>query len=113
MKALVCGSGDLTDGDFVFRELDRIDAERRITLVVEGGQRTYDVGRRTVGGADFHAHRWAVERARMTERSTVGWTAADGAARPDVVIAFPGGEGTRDCVRQAMASGVPVVLIRS
>ena len=29
--------------------------------------------------------------------------------KPDLVLAFPGGRGTADCVRQARAAGIPVI----
>jgi hypothetical protein len=31
--------------------------------------------------------------------------------KPDIVLAFPGGNGTADCVRRAKASGVKVIEI--
>jgi len=30
---------------------------------------------------------------------------------PDMVVAFPGGAGTADCVRQAREAGIPVVVV--
>lgn len=30
---------------------------------------------------------------------------------PDLVVAFPGGAGTADCVRQARDTGIPVVVV--
>ena len=50
--------------------------------------------------ADFQSHGAAAERlrnARMLVES-----------KPDLVIAFPGGEGTADLVSRAKAAGVPV-----
>lgn len=33
------------------------------------------------------------------------------AERPDLVVAFPGGTGTADCVAQARGAGVPVMVV--
>lgn len=36
----------------------------------------------------------------------------DDEGKPDLVVAFPGGSGTADCVRRAKAAGVEVLVIR-
>ena len=33
------------------------------------------------------------------------------AQRPDLVVAFPGNDGTADCVAQARAAGIPVLVV--
>lgn len=35
------------------------------------------------------------------------------AQRPDLVVAFPGGAGTADCVRQAREAGIPVLTVQT
>jgi len=55
---VVCGSRATTDRKWVFAELDRIDAQRRIGAVIEGGQRKYERGK-PVGGVDFLSREWA------------------------------------------------------
>lgn len=70
MKVVICGSRDFTDGEAMFRWLDRFHTTRPITLVIEGGQRKWDkVDRKYIGGADFWAHQWA--KARGIEVITV------------------------------------------
>lgn len=33
--------------------------------------------------------------------------------KPDLVVAFPGGAGTADCVRQAREAGIPVLTVQT
>jgi hypothetical protein len=58
----------------------------------------------TVHRADWIAHGKAAGPIR--NRAMLTAAAADGAT----LVAFPGGRGTADCVRQARAMGVPVVV---
>jgi YspA, cpYpsA-related SLOG family len=70
MKVVICGSRDFTDGEAMFRWLDKFHAQRPITLVIEGGQRKWDTAaRKHIGGADFWANQWA--KARGIECQTV------------------------------------------
>lgn len=120
MRVLVCGGRDFEDERIVFDALDRIDAETRIEIVIEGGQRTRDRERGLIGGADLWACRWTYARRRAGMRFDADWSTHGRAAgpirnqrmldegRPDMVIAFPGGRGTADMVRRARKAGVPV-----
>ncbi len=114
MKALVCGGRDYTNKAVIFRELDTFHASRPITLIIEGDCR----------GADRLAGQWAVDKGIMTRAFPVlpeEWTKhgkAAGAMRnqrmldrgcPEIVIAFPGGPGTRDMKRRALRRGLEVV----
>lgn len=140
MKAIVAGSRFWTDGEFVFRELDRIHAERDITLVIEGGQRMRKPGEGTVGGVDYWASMWAASRKVATVREDAQWhdlthAGADicvnsrgnkydknaGPRRnelmitkyhPHALIAFPGGAGTRSMVALALAYGVQLIGVK-
>lgn len=109
---LVCGGRDFIDRELAFRTLDRVNAKRPITKIVQGLAR----------GADSLAAEWA----RVRKVPCVGFAAnwneygkAAGAIRNqqmldygvDGVLAFPGGRGTADMVRRAKAAGVVVMEI--
>lgn len=108
MRLLVCGGRDYADGDAVFRALDMARAERGVALVIHGAAR----------GADTLAARWAAARGVPAQAFPADWETHGRAAghirnarmlregRPDGVIAFPGGRGTADMIRQAEAAGV-------
>lgn len=110
MILLVCGGRDFEDEAFAFMVLDRVHAKRRITLVIEGGQR----------GGDRLARRWAISRKVPFQTEEAEWTRYGGAAgpirngvmlrkwQPDGVLALPGNRGTADMIAQAKAAGVQV-----
>jgi hypothetical protein len=112
-RALVCGGRDYTDRAALFRSLDELHAQRHFTLIIHGD----------ATGADRLAGQWArltgvPEDANPPKGVRFG-TAAVFSARntrmllknPDVVIAFPGGPGTRNMIVQAELSGIEVVRI--
>ena len=106
MIALVCGGRDFTDYDRVCRVLDGL----AITRIIHGDCR----------GADRLAQRWALERVIAETAVPAQWARYGNAAgfmrnaqmlglKPDVVVAFPGGPGTRDMVNRARYAGVTVI----
>lgn len=112
MKVLVCGGRDFSDVESVYRELDRIHAMTPITCIIEGG----------ASGADYLASRWSAKNSLPEhKRFNADWALYGkkaGAIRnqkmldegkPDAVVAFPGGRGTEDMVRRAMAAGITVI----
>jgi len=111
MKVVVCGGRDFRGPGQVWRALDRLHAEHRFTDLMQGGCPT---------GVDRFAKEW-----RATKPEIRGWQCDadwvnDGPSagprrnarmiewKPDLVIAFPGGRGTADMVRQAWAAGIVV-----
>lgn len=109
-RVLVCGGRDYSDAAFVKAILDEV----RPATVIDGGAR----------GADTLAFKWAFQNSVSSVRFHADWERhgkAAGAIRnrqmldhgkPDLVIAFPGGRGTDDMVRQANKAGVPVRDLR-
>jgi hypothetical protein len=111
MRVLVCGGRDYQDMRELFGVLDGIHAKTPIGLVIHGAYR----------GADTLAAEWAKSRGVRELPFPADWNAHPGGAAgpirnsrmlaeggPDLVVAFPGGSGTADCVRKAERAGVPV-----
>lgn len=110
MRVLVCGGRDFRDREAVFHELHELAFKHGWLTIIEGGAR----------GADALARQWAQGCYHGLITFHAEWQrlgAAAGPARntrmlvsgkPDLVLAFPGGRGTADMVRQAREVGVPV-----
>ena len=109
MLALVCGGCAVTDRAYVFARLDAFRAALGIDAIIHGAAR----------GADRIAGEWAVARGIPVRAFPADWDRHRKSAwpirnrrmldeRPDCVIAFMGGKGTADCIRQATARLVRV-----
>lgn len=108
MKILVCGGRDYDD----FASICHVLRALRPSTVIEGGAR----------GADAPAGRWARDNEVNLIVVHADWTKHGRAAghirngwmldeRPEIVVAFPGGRGTDNCVKQARARGIPVLRV--
>jgi hypothetical protein len=113
MRALICGGRDFKNVAFIWTRLDKIHAERPISAIIQGG----------ASGVDEIAAEWAKTK-RGLERYVcrADWEKHGRAAgplrnarmlewKPNVVIAFPGGRGTANMVKQARDAGVEVIEI--
>lgn len=113
MRVLVCGGRDVTDTHGVYKALDRLYREFGFDVVIEGDAR----------GVDRIAGYWAVKKRLTVLRFAADWEQHGSAAgpirnkrmldegRPDLVIAFPGGRGTANMVKQARDAGVEVLEV--
>jgi hypothetical protein len=111
MRVLVCGGRDFDDYALVANTLSGLPM--RPIAIIHGGAR----------GADALADRWAKARHVAIEEFRADWKMYGRAAgpmrnarmidegRPDLLVAFAGGAGTRDMVRQARAAGVQVIEV--
>jgi hypothetical protein len=93
--ALVCGGRDFKDRNLVWRVLDMM----LIDLLVHGGCKS---------GADFFADLWARNRRQRVKEYPAEWEKFGNRAgplrnafmfedaKPNVVVAFPGGVGTKN-----------------
>lgn len=112
-RLVVCGGRDYQDSVKVERVLEMAhqSAQRHgfELVLIEGG----------ASGVDAFAHRWAHRKGVRQETFAADWKAFGKAAGPlrnrrmleagaDLVLAFPGGKGTADMVRQARRAGVQV-----
>jgi YspA, cpYpsA-related SLOG family len=114
VRVIVCGGrnyGNDAAWNHVLSVLEAMHAEHQITAVIQGG----------APGADLQGALWAEMRGIKCVTVPADWNAHGKAAgpirnkrmltdfSPDVVVAFPGGRGTADMVRQAKAAGVDVL----
>lgn len=115
MRVLACGGRDYSDKAEVCRVLKQLQGNRASSemVLIHGCAR----------GADSLAERYAVDHGWTNLRFPADWRAHGKAAgpvrnrqmlsegKPDVVVAFPGGRGTRDMVAQANAAGVHLFVV--
>lgn len=105
----VTGGRDFNDSREVYSVLDRIRSTRAIRLMVVGD----------ATGADELARNWAEQDGIPFKVFRADWETHGRRAGPmrnaamvahglDGCVAFPGGRGTADMVRQCRAAGVPV-----
>ena len=115
MKILVCGGRDYKDKKKVFKILDYIVNGSQSNILINGG----------AFGADSFAWEWAMDNQAKTCVVTVkaNWDKYGKMAgpirnqqmidnhHPDLVLAFPGGAGTRDCIDKALKCGIVVLQV--
>jgi hypothetical protein len=110
VRLLVCGGRDYHDRDRLFGILSALNP----ALIIHGAAR----------GADALADEWARSHAVGIKSFPADWTLHGKSAgprrnvlmlhegHPTLVVAFPGGRGTEDMVRRALAAGVTVLRIK-
>jgi hypothetical protein len=109
MRVLVCGGRDFADGELLSETLNRIG----VTVLIHGAAR----------GADSMAASWAAARQISAESYPADWHRHGKAAgpirnkqmldegKPDLVVAFAGGRGTANMIRQARAARIRVIEV--
>jgi YspA, cpYpsA-related SLOG family len=114
MRILVCGGRGFKDCDLLNRTLDDAHTAGPISVLIHGLAR----------GADSLAAEWAERNHVDVEGYRADWKKYGPGAgpirnaemlkkgHPKLVIAFKGGDGTRNMVKQARAAGVPVLEIK-
>lgn len=114
---IVTGGRDYEDRTRVFAALDLAHAHKPITLLVHGACLDRKTGE--LQGADRWADEWAKERGVPLDRHPADWATWGNAAGPmrnkqmaemgaHGCIAFPGGRGTANMVRNAELRGIKV-----
>lgn len=109
-RVCVTGGRGHQDRALVFATLDRVRAKHPGLEIAQGACQT---------GADLYAREWARERGVDCHDYPADWALGRKAGPlrnshmlvhfgPDAVVAFFGGDGTRDCVAQAEMLGVSV-----
>lgn len=114
IHVLVTGGRDYENAERVYAALDYLHRYRGIACIIQGNST----------GADCFARRWANRRGVQLKTFPAEWRALGRAAgpirnslmldesKPDLVLAFPGNEGTADMVRKALFAGVPVTHVK-
>lgn len=112
-RILVCGGRDFDNYTLVKKYMDQLTPENGVAadlIIMEGG----------AAGVDSNARRWCRENGRPCMTFQACWDYYNKAAggirnawmlkfgEPDLVIAFPGGTGTRNMKSQAESAGVIV-----
>lgn len=112
MKVIVCGGRLFADRAGLFNYLDHLHRLRRIGELAEG----------CASGADRFAGEWARFRGVRLCLYPANWREYGKAAgvlrnermlnqfKPQLVVAFPGGNGTADMVWRAERAGIPTLL---
>lgn len=113
LYVIVCGGRDYSDQDAVNRALNGLHLTYGISMVITGGAR----------GADKIAKKWAEAYNVLNKEVRAEWDKYRDAAgpirnrrmleenSPDLVVAFPGGPGTANMVKQARQRGVRVMEV--
>jgi len=109
-RVLVCGGRDYQNAREMYRILDGYHTKYPVSCLIQGGAR----------GADAIARTWAKLRGINCREFPADWDTHGKAAgpirnqqmldegKPDVVIPFPGGPGTKKMIELAIANGVPI-----
>lgn len=113
MRVIVCGGRDYQDQDHVYQMLNELNAGSPITFLFHGNAK----------GADHLADLWG-HRAKLRQDIKIvpvpaKWKKYGSAAGPirnkamlghgiNLVVAFPGGRGTKNMIKQAKAANVDV-----
>jgi len=113
VRVLVYGGRDFTNKRLAFNALDLLHKEYGFTLVIDGKAR----------GADTLGFKWAEDQGLPTERYAADWNKYQNAAgpirnqqmidegKPDIAVAFPGGNGTSDMTKRLLNAGILVKTI--
>jgi hypothetical protein len=114
MRVIVCGGRDYKDRTRLFETLDRIVTNRgHIDALIHGNAK----------GADTLAHVWALSRDITTIPVPPDWQRYGPSAgpirnrkmitehNPDLVIAFPGGKGTKNMIELAHGASIEVIEV--
>lgn len=110
-RVLVCGGRLFDDYGYVFASLTRAHKQFGFSVLIQGGAR----------GADTFARNWAYTSKVPQLEFPADWDTHGKSAgpirnqqmiregKPDLVIAFPGGNGTANMIQQARAAGIRVI----
>lgn len=113
MRVIVCGGRDFTNHILMNSTMKELHERFKFTCVIHGDAR----------GADRMAAFWANKHGIATIPYPADWNTYGNSAgpirntemlreeKPDMVIAFPGGSGTRHMVKISNEAGVPVMEI--
>ena len=106
---LVCGGRDYGDYATVCKALERLD----VGTILQGGATGADrLARRYAGTHNIPYHTESPDWNEHGEKAGPIRNARMVAMAPDIVLAFPGGSGTADLVRRAIAARLTTWILR-
>lgn len=115
MRVLVCGGRNFEDRALMFRVLDSLHDRTPFSCVIHGMAR----------GADRLADHWAMFNHIPAYRFHAVWSQHGRSAgpirnqrmldkgKPDLAVGFPGGAGTKDMLRRALAADVRILRVKA
>lgn len=113
MRVLVCGGRDYSDQTRVFKELIFLRTSPGKLIIIEGGASGADAL-----AADFAKRYWVEHIQFKADWGKHGKAAGPirnqqmiEEGKPDLVLAFPGGIGTANMIKQSKAAGIKVIVI--
>jgi hypothetical protein len=114
MKAVVAGGRFFDDEEMLFDVMDSLKKRFDIKSICHGA----------ASGADTLAGKWAKLRGVPVKEFPAQWAKFGRSAgprrnlqmlkefNPDILVAFPGGTGTKDMIEKARAAKIQIVLIQ-
>jgi hypothetical protein len=123
MRVLVTGGRGYSDWKLAKVTLDDLHEKAPITKIIHGGCRYKNDPPGKYRGADGMADRWAGIHHMKPEIYEADWSQGRSGgprrnaimlkeSKPDICLAFPGGDGTADMVRKARAANVTVIEVK-
>lgn len=118
MKVLVCGGRHYADALTLGSWLGGIHKDTPITEIIEGGATGADFLARRFGDfANIPVLTFKVDKADWKSKSKAAGPIRNkkmlDEGKPDLVVAFPGGNGTANMVEQARAAGVKILEVKT
>lgn len=128
ITVLVCGGRNFSDETLVREALDKVQRDNANLRIIHGGcgasADAPSAGWRAYyKGADGLAHAWAEKNGHEAKGYPARWNSEGRAAgpkrnarmleidHPQLVVAFPGGDGTADMIAKARRASVPVIVV--
>lgn len=115
MRVLVCGGRDFQESDFIEYTLNEVRKEvGEISLIINGAS----------AGADYYSSKWAKAHGVFYAEVPALWQYHGKSAgpkrnekmievfNPDLIVAFPGGNGTTDMVVRGLKRDIEVIDLR-
>ncbi len=110
---MVTGGRDYINRVVIYKVLDYIHSECEVSTLVHGDAR----------GADSLAAAWADERSIDTDVHPADWRRYKNAAgmrrnadmlstKPDLLVVFPGGKGTKGCAKMAAKRKIKIYKVK-
>jgi hypothetical protein len=112
IRVCVCGGRNFKEKEFLYNTLDKLLFIRKDFIIINGDAH----------GADKLSTQWAIERNVYYELYRADWKKYKNAAGPirnkqmidshiDLLVAFPGGKGTKNMIEQCKKNNIKVWLL--